>query len=105
METTDYLTILNTLSKFKESGYSGDSITVTFSKNAVEDFLEETYGKVYCTECGACGEDGCCPREQCKWIQCLHGLSYLYDYEHLLEDWFRLKRTYENNEMESLVND
>lgn len=37
----------------------------------IRDFIRwlvynKIYGSPYCAKCGACGEEGCCPKEMCK---------------------------------------
>ena len=35
---------------------------------------------VYCAECGACGEEGCCSGAHCRKLQCDYGKTYKRDY-------------------------
>ena len=39
--------------------------------------------EIYCTKCGACGIEGCCPLDKCK---CLHGEEYNETYKELLDE-------------------
>jgi len=39
--------------------------------------------EIYCTKCGACGIEGCCPPDKCK---CLYGEEYKATYKELLDE-------------------
>jgi hypothetical protein len=36
----------------------------------------------YCSECGSCGEDGCCSGSMCTHNKCKYGDIYTKDYEY-----------------------
>jgi len=38
---------------------------------------------LYCPTCGACGEAGCCPPDQCKHLKCYYGEHYIKTYREL----------------------
>ena len=58
--------------------------------------------EIYCSECGACGEPGCCPPERCKELKsnlkCLYGIEYAKEYKELLDENYELRK--KNEELE-----
>lgn len=48
--------------------------------------VEET-DDIYCPECGSCGEEGCCPPDNCETVQGLYCEGNLRSYKALEEQW------------------
>jgi hypothetical protein len=76
------LAIKNNLTKY-DTGVLGfeylskDEIILSLRRE-----LDEYIKSPYCSQCGACGEDGCCSGSICKKNICLYGETYLKEYEY-----------------------
>lgn len=64
-----------------------ESMLPDYNQESMPDEVDEAIDDFICPECGSCGEEGCCPPDQCKTVQGLYCEGNLQSYKTMEQQW------------------